>query len=100
MPNERQSYGSQGEWVTGNTGEQVNRQKSEKPAEHRDFYDGGQNDQPGGATAGGQVSDFQAAENIQPARASSEDELPTKKVADLETGAKRNGYFKNRDYGS
>ena len=97
---EPQSYGSQKEWVTGDVGETVNRQKSEHPPQHDDFYDSRRSSEESGEHRGGHVSDEQLAENDQPAaRQATEDEQPTVKVTDQKSGAKRGGYFKDRDYG-
>jgi hypothetical protein len=67
--NEPQSYGSQNEWQTGNTGQTVN------DSERGDFYANGRTD-----------------------KAQDDDEEPTQKVTSLPSGAKRDSYFKKRDY--
>ncbi len=39
---EPQSYGSEGDWVSGKTGQRTNSPKATPPAEQSDFYDGRQ----------------------------------------------------------
>lgn len=100
MPNEPQSYGSQGEWVTGKTGQQVNRQKSEPPANQAEFYDNRRESETSAPDQGGQVSDVQLQDNQQAADCAVpvEEVMPTKRVSDQATGAKRSSFFKDRDY--
>lgn len=100
MPNEPQSYGSQGDWVAGNTGGKVNREKSEPPAEHADFYENRRDSESSASHQGGDVSDLQASESDEAGGGARE--LPdrsSKNVTDEAEGAKRGGYFKDRDYG-
>lgn len=95
---EPQSYGSQGDWVKGNTGEQVNRQKSE-PEAHAAFYDDRRESETSGPHQGGHISEVQFAENNEPVgKPQPEDEFAAKKVTDADGGAIRDGYFKKRDY--
>lgn len=103
MANEKepQSYGSQKDWVTGNVGETVNRQKDNPDAQHSDFYDSRRDSETSDShdDQGGKVSDEQLAENPQFAgRGRESDEQPVVKVTDQATGAKRGGFFKDRDY--
>jgi len=101
MPNEPQSYGSQGEWVTGRTGQEVNRQKGEPAAGHADFYDGRRDSETSGEHQGGEVSEVQARDNAQSEKGSTDDEITAvKNVTRQETGAKRSSFFKDRDYGA
>jgi hypothetical protein len=89
MPKEPQSYGSQGDWVTGRVGGEVNEPKSDA------------SDRTGGSSEdrGGKTSEFQAGDQEVSIPQVSEDERdPAPKVTVLKTGAKRDGYFKNRDY--
>ena len=67
--NEPQSYGSQNEWLTGKTGQTVN------DSERSDFYANGRTDHS----------------------ADDEDETE-RKVTSQPSGAKRDSYFKKRDY--
>jgi hypothetical protein len=81
MNKEPQSYGSQADWVTGKTGEAVNR----SPEKHADKVEAvaaqpGESDPPG------------RAEPV------AESEQPVTKVTSTPEGAKRGGYFKDRDY--
>jgi hypothetical protein len=83
MPKEPQSYGSQADWVEGDTGETVTPTGNQGPIED----------------IGGFVSDVQLAENIEPTgKATTEEEQPVTRVTDQAKGAKRGGFFKNRDY--
>jgi hypothetical protein len=66
---EPQSYGSQKDWLTGETGQTVN-------SESGDFYANG--------------SDRRRAED--------DEEVADKKVTSQPSGAKRDSYFKKRDY--
>lgn len=80
MKNEPQSYGSQQEWVTGKTGQTVNRA-------------------PEGSTDSDVVA-AQPGESDRPGRAEpiAESEQPARKVTTMPAGAKRGGFFKDRDY--
>ena len=103
MANEKepQSYGSQKDWVTGNVGETVNRQKDNPDAQHSDFYDSRRDSETSDShdDQGGKISDEQLAENSQFAgRGRESDQQPVVKVTDQATGAKRGGFFKDRDY--
>lgn len=99
MPNEPQSYGSQNEWVSGKTGQDVNRQKSEPAAEHADFYEGRRDSETSAPHQGGDVSDVQAQENqASGGRAIDDDLTSSERVSGQQTGAKRGSFFKNRDY--
>ncbi len=88
MPNdtrEPQSYGSQADWQTGKTGQQVN-----EPAPAAD---------PEDPNIGGRVSDVQLADNVQPeGAAEGASTTPVQRVTSREGGAKRDSYFKKRDY--
>lgn len=79
--NEPQSYGSQAEWVTGKTGQTVNREP-ERPAAD----DGAIAAQPGETDPPGRP------------RPIAESEQPVMSVTSTPDGAKRGGYFKDRDY--
>ena len=101
MPNEPQSYGSQGEWVSGKTGQEVNRQKAEPPADQAGFYEGRRDSETSAPHQGGEVSDVQSSENAPlQARAIDDDDTVAKGVSGQETGAKRGSFFKDRDYGA
>lgn len=96
---EPQSYGSQPEWVKGETGQNVNKQKSEPTGKQEEFYDNRRESETSEPHQGGDVSEVQLAENAEPvARATPADAQPVTSVTDTPGGAKRTGYFKNRDY--
>ena len=95
---EPQSYGSNADWVTGRTGQQVNEQKSEPAPEHREFYDERRDSETSHEAQGGKVSDVQLAENAQPGGRPEEEHEPVSKVTAAEGGTKLGGYFKKRDY--
>jgi hypothetical protein len=96
---EPQSYGSQADWVTGNVGGTVNKQKSSPDAQHDDFYESRRDAEASEGDQGGQVSDEQLAENARVSgRGREAEEQPVTKVTDQASGAKRGGFFKDRDY--
>lgn len=95
---EPQSYGSQEDWVTGKTGEQVNDQKSAPAPEHREFYDERRESETSDEHQGGSTSPVQLAENAQATGRASEPESPIKKVTTESGGSKRDSYFRKRDY--
>lgn len=96
---EPQSYGSEKDWVTGNTGENVNNPKSRPTAEHEEFYEDAREEETSSSYQGGRTSPIQLAESAQPAgdaQAAEDSALP--KVTKEEGGAKRDSFFKRRDY--
>jgi hypothetical protein len=96
---EPQSYGSQADWVTGNTDQQVNDQKAVPPPQHEDFYDERRESETTHEDQGGKISPVQAAETtVQPGRGRTNDEQPITKVTTAEGGAKRDSFFRKRDY--
>lgn len=95
---EPQSYGSGSDWVTGRTGEQVNDPKAEPAPEHRDFYDDRRESETTGAAQGGLTSDVQLAENEELAGGTSGEDSFVPKVTTQSGGAKRDSFFKKRDY--
>lgn len=95
---EPQSYGSGSDWVTGKTGQEVNEQKSEPAPEHRDFYDERRESESTAPDQGGHTSDFQLAESAEPAGTPTGEESPVTKVTPQQGGAKRDSFFKKRDY--
>ena len=94
MSDEPQSYGSQGEWVSGKTGQNVNRQKNEAT------YDNRRESETSAPHQGGDISEEQLADNVPPAADSAVDDEANanKRVSGQETGAKRSSFFKDRDY--
>lgn len=101
MPREPQSYGSEGGWTRGDVGEEVNRQKSGPDDKHRDFYESRRVAEESGPHQGGYPSDDQMKNEAAPEACDTFDSgnEGSKKVTDLEGGARRNGFFKARDYG-
>jgi len=80
MKNEPQSYGSQGEWLAGKTGQSVNRVPEGSGDSEVVAAQPGESDPPG------------RAEPI------AQSEQPVQKVTGVPEGAKRGGFFKDRDY--
>ena len=81
--NEPQSYGSQSEWVRGDTGGKVNARTERPPDEATEARGGIPSgvDRDRGSGCGVVV-----------------EEQPVKKVTSLPTGALTSSYFKKRDY--
>jgi hypothetical protein len=98
MPREPQSYGSSEEWVTGKTDQKVNDPKSAPAPEHQEFYDERRESESSAPHQGGHTSDVQLAESVQPVANARDDGNPTTGITTQESGAKRDSYFKKRDY--
>jgi len=102
MANEKepQSYGSGGDWVTGDVGEEVNRLKGHPNSQHGDFYESRHGSERSGAEQGGKVSPEQLDDNAQAVADACEvdGDVPVNKVTAAESGARRGSYFKDRDY--
>lgn len=97
---EPQSYGSQKDWVVGNTGGKVNDPKAAPPATHEAFYDERRDSESSGEHQGGQVSPVQAADSAQPVGRANDETATLPGVSVARGGARRGGFFKNRDYKS
>jgi hypothetical protein len=98
---EPQSYGSEKDWVSGRTGQEVNDQDGAPAPEHREFYDESRESERSASEnhQGGRVSEVQLAENVQPTSGHvGQSESPVSKVTVAEGGRKTGGYFKKRDY--
>lgn len=93
---EPQSYGSQGDWESGNVGEQVNRLKGKPNSQHADFYESRHDEES--EVVGGDVSPSQLAERDHAPAPSGRLEEPAHKITAQPSGARRGGYFKDRDY--
>lgn len=93
---EPQSYGSGSDWLTGRTGQQVNDPKSEPAPEHREFYDERRESETSAPDQGGRTSEAQMAESDHPDAKPAVEESP--RVTTEEGGAKRDSFFKKRDY--
>ncbi|HKO58350.1 MAG TPA: hypothetical protein VJ276_20970 [Thermoanaerobaculia bacterium] len=95
--NEPQSYGSGPEWVEGDVGQTVNRQKGNPNSQHSDFYESRRDSEESGEHQGGhvsdyQASDYQASEGVRPSP-------PVGQEDAAQTGQpKRDSFFKKRDY--
>ena len=89
---EPQSYGSEKDWLTGDTGQKVSRLKGPLNSQHADFYASRHHDGP---PEGGGVS---PEEQAPPAGAPGDAQTPVQKVTARESGAKRRSYWKDRDY--
>ena len=102
MANEKepQSYGSQGEWVTGDVGQEVNRLKGHRNSQHGDFYESRHDSERSAADQGGKVSPEQLDDNAQAVGEACEvdGDAPVRNVDMAEGGARRGSYFKDRDY--
>ena len=96
--NEPQSYGSQKDWVTGNTDQKVNNPKSTPPAD--DFYESRRDAEGSHPDQGGKISPDQGAETARPPASFTQPSIPVTGVTVAEGGARRGGYFRNRDYAS
>jgi hypothetical protein len=97
---EPQSYGSDKDWVTGKTGQEVNDQASAPPPEHAGFYDERRESEASAAAQGGRTSPVQLADNARAQVRSTvdDDQSPLNGVTTTPGGAKRGGFFKKRDY--
>jgi hypothetical protein len=106
MPDDRkepQSYGSQHDWNSGKTGQAPNDPKSSPPPEHAAFYESrieGERSAPhqGGDTSPVQVAESDPAIAAAGAREVSGDESTAPGVTTEKGGAKRDSFFKTRDY--
>ncbi|HEY2094057.1 MAG TPA: hypothetical protein VGJ81_19475 [Thermoanaerobaculia bacterium] len=83
--NEPQSYGSQGDWASGKTGQSVDKPESEPVHEVEN---------EGGSVSPVQFADTKSADVIQHGA----DDVPASRVTSADTGAKRDSFFKDRDY--
>jgi hypothetical protein len=98
MPREPQSYGSNEDWVSGKTDQKVNNPKSGPAPEHQQFYDERRESESSAPHQGGHTSDVQLAESAEPLGRPREDANPTTGISTQESGAKRDSYFRKRDY--
>jgi hypothetical protein len=85
---EPQSYGSQGDWVTGKTGQKTN-------PERTGGFDEARESETSAPHQGGDTSPVQVSEHTMPSGAPTDS---GHNVTVSESGAKRGGYFKKRDY--
>jgi hypothetical protein len=87
---EPQSYGSQSDWVSGRTD-----QKVQPPNSQRADFDDRRESESSASHQGGDTSPVQSREHAMPSGPPTDD---VRKVTVKESGAKRGGYFKERDY--
>lgn len=94
-----QSYGSESDWVSGRTGQQVNDPKAAPPnSQHGDFYESRHDSGQSGEHQGGKVSGVDADAAAPAGAAVESEEQPGRNVRGDEGGAKRDSFFKDRDY--
>ena len=94
---EPQSYGSEKDWVTGHTAQQPNDPaSSDAPASQREFYDERRESEDNAAHQGGRISPEHREGSA--THAADEDERSPAPFTVKESGARRGGYFKERDY--
>lgn len=101
MPDDKrepQSYGSGADWVTGRTGQQVENPKGTPPPEHADFYENRRDGEESAPDQGGKTSDVQAADTAPAHHAAEGDRESGGNVTGKGTGAKRDSFFRKRDY--
>lgn len=102
MPDDKrepQSYGSNTDWVTGHTGQQVNDPKSAPAPEHREFYDDRRESETSADHQGGKTSPVQRAETPEPPSDVQRDDATSGgKVTVQSGGTKTDSFFKKRDY--
>lgn len=96
--NEPQSYGNNADWVTGQTGQNVNDPKAAPPnSQHGDFYESRRDAEQSGEDQGGKVSGVDR-DPAGAAPAVEANDQPSRKVSGEDGGAKRDSFFKDRDY--
>jgi len=98
---EPQSYGSDAEWVTGKTGQNVNDPKGAPPnSQHGDFYQSRHDSEQSGQHQGGKVSgvDSDPGTGAEARPIDDAEQQPQKKAATAAGGAVRDSFFKDRDY--
>ncbi len=96
---EPQSYGSEGDWSTGQTGQTLNNTDVPTP-EHADFYEPRRESETSASDQGGLIQPewTDHVDVLQPVVTFSEIEDPSWKVSAEKNGARRAGFFKKRDY--
>jgi hypothetical protein len=96
--NEPQSYGSEKEWLTGDTGQTVNRLKGPPNSQHADFYASRPHEESA-PDQGGKVS-ADSRDQAEQKGSSDDAQTPVQKVTAKEQGARRQSFWKDRDYKS
>lgn len=92
---EPQSYGSEKDWLTGRTGETVDRTPEKTSRHDEEFYDGDRDREDSPGTKGGTTPSVSDASHTS-TRADVTGSAP-KKVS-LRAAGERQSYFKKRDY--
>ena len=97
---EPQSYGSGSDWLSGKVGETVNRQKGNPNSQHGDFYESRRDSEGNAPDQGGHVAaQSNNAESVRPSPPVGQEDVESPpKVKAEESGARRDSYFKRRDY--
>jgi hypothetical protein len=95
---EPQSHGSGEDWVTGRTGQRVNDPNVEPAPEHAELHDERREWDTSDRDQGGRLSEFQLADGAEPSDYVSEPYTPVQKVTVRGGGAKRDSFFRRRDY--
>lgn len=102
MSREPQSYGSQRDWLTGNTDEKVTTERSHAHpnSQQGDFYRSRHDSDESAPHQGGDLSPVQRDERARIAAPRRDDveAVPVQKVSAQETGARRDSFFRKRDY--
>lgn len=96
---EPQSYGSGSDWTTGKTGQKVNDPAAPPTPRHADFYDDRRESEENAPWQGGRVVEIDT-DAAAPPSSGYEEVAPVTKVTLAEGGARRDSYFKRRDYDS
>lgn len=96
---EPQSYGSEKDWTTGETGQTVNRTEI-PPPEHTDFYESRRESDTNGPAQGGLIQPewTDHVDVLRPVETVNEVDDPAWKVSAEKSGARRASYFRKRDY--
>jgi hypothetical protein len=95
---EPQSYGSGADWVKGTTGQQVHDPKASPPPRHAGFYENRHDSEDNAPPEGGVQPAEQDPDDSLAACATDDATSEAKKVNSHESGAKRDSYFRKRDY--
>jgi hypothetical protein len=103
MPNEQkepESYGSERDRVSGYTGQHVGDTTAARTPEHADFHDSRREKETSGNDQGGlsQPEWTDHVDVLRPAAGEARVDDPTRKVTATFAGARREGFFRKRDY--
>ncbi len=96
---EPHGYGSQGDWVSGSNSENVTGSGSRTDVQHDDFYAPRRESEVSSPLGGGSQPEWtDHVDVLQPVSTVAEVEDPARKVSAEKGGAKREGFFRSRDY--